>query len=142
MDKEEEERECDHSNEEHQESPKKKDAVVGCVLRSQKDFEKLDDDVVLSSKSFDVSYEDENKIEKTLEWEIIDEVEEVNLGGVNFDVDVSWKKDIKLNDHEDNSHDIFFDDFFPCVKGHAKLIDECHQNINSSHHITVVHDKN
>ena len=107
VDKEEEEREHDHSNEEHQEPPKKRDAVVGCMLRSQKDFEKLDDDVVLSSKSFDMSYEDENKIEKTLEWEMIDEVEEVNLGGVNFDIDVSWKKDIKLNDHEDNLHDIF-----------------------------------
>ena len=55
LDKEEEEREHDHSNSECQEPPKKKDAVVGCMLRSQKDFEKLDNDVVLSSKSFDMS---------------------------------------------------------------------------------------
>ena len=139
-DKEEEEKEHDHANDEYHESTKKKEALVGCMLRSQKDFEKLDDDVVLSSNSFGMSYEDENKIEKTLKWEIIDELKVVNLGGVNFDIDVSWKKDIKLNDNEDNLHNIFFDDFFPCVKGHAKLIDEYHQNPNSSYHITVTHD--
>ena len=56
------------------------------------------------------------KIKKTLEWEMVDEVKEVNLGGVNFDVDVSWKKDIKLNDREDNSHDIFLMTFFHVQK--------------------------
>ena len=35
----------------------------------------------------------------------------------------------------------FFNGFFPCAKVHAKLIDEHHQNINSSCHITVIHDK-
>ena len=27
------------------------------------------------------------------------------------------------------------------MKGHAKLIDEYHQNVNSSYHITIIHDK-
>ena len=35
-----------------------------------------------------------------------------------------WKKDIEINEDESNLHDIFFDEFFPCVEGHAYLIDE------------------
>ena len=49
-------------------------------------------------------------------------MEEVNLGGVNFDVDVSWKKDIKLNDHEDNLHDIFLMTFFHVQKVMPNLL--------------------
>jgi len=37
-------------------------------------------------------------------------------------------------------NDIFFDYFFPCVTGHAKLIDEYHSSRNSPYYSTVQND--
>ena len=92
VDRGEEEKEYDHYVEELQESHSKKDPVIACMVKCQREFQKLDDEVVIDAKKFDMLYEDENKIEKKLEWEIVAETEECDLGGVDFDLDVSWKK--------------------------------------------------
>ena len=44
-----------------------------------------------------MTHEDENKIGKFLQQEIVDDTEMFDLEGVNFDLDMSWKKTVIIN---------------------------------------------
>ena len=65
----------------------------------------------------------------------------VDFGGVDFETDVEWKKDITWKEDNSDLAEIFFEHFFPCVKGHAKLIDDYHSSKNSPYYLTVERDK-
>ena len=54
---------------------------------------------------------------------------------------IQFKKDIQIEPDNSNLIDIFFDEFFPCVKGHAKIIDEYHSQKDSTYYLTVRNDK-
>ena len=64
-----------------------------------------------------------------------------DLEGVDFDIDMIWKKNITLNEDENNLVDVHFEYFFPRIVGHTKLIDECYSNMNSPCWKLVCHDK-
>ena len=53
-----------------------------------------------------------------------------------FKVDIPWNPDRSKNDYSK----IFFDYFFPCLKGKAKVLDEYHADVRSSAHNYVAHD--
>ena len=50
------------------------------------------------------------------------------------------EKDIEVNDNMDLNA-VFLDDFFPCIEGHAKLIDDYLSPRNSLYYSTVKYDE-
>ena len=144
VDPAEEEKEYDHVVEDMHTSPsKEKDKANSLppMILCQQQFTNLNNDVVLDAATFDMKYEDENKDEKILNWEIVPVMDKVEWGDIDFELDVEWKKDIAIDEEDGNLADIFFDEFFPCIEGHGELIDDYHSNKNSPYHNTVQHDR-
>ena len=63
-----------------------------------------------------------------MEWGTIDRTDSIDLRGVDLDAEVEWRKDIELNPNDENLSEVYFEHFFPCAKGHAKLVDECNSS--------------
>ena len=57
-----------------------------------------------------------------------DDSESTYLGGVDFSLDVEWRKDIERNHNDENISEACFERFFSCVKVQTKLIDEHHSS--------------
>ena len=128
----EEEVECDHENDDlndEDSSPKNTEQ-----MDSIKKFCNMSDEEIRRAKIFTLK-DGGNEIV----WDILADDEYLMWNEINSDLDI-WNNGIELND-DTNLNDIFFDDFFPCVKGHAKLIDEYHSSRNSPYYSTVRNDR-
>ena len=69
----------------------------------------LEDDAAMTSvETFDIPRQDETKSEKTLGQEIFDEKDVCDIEGANFDMGALEKKEILLNENEDNLRDMCF----------------------------------
>ena len=55
---------------------------------------------------------------------------------MNYPESLQLKQEIDFEGGK-NLADILFDDFFPCVAGHAKLMDEYHNDPHSPYYNTV-----
>ena len=88
-----------------------------------------------------MKHQDDKQIDKKLEWVTIDDEYSVNLGGIDFESDAEWKKDIELNPNDDNLAELHFEHLFLCVKGNTKLIDEFNYSRKSPCYSSVKHDK-
>ena len=67
----------------------------------------------------------------------------MNLSGVDFESDVEWNVDVELCPNDDDLVEASFEHVFSHMKGHAKVIDECHSSLNppycgSDNHETIV----
>ena len=75
-----------------------------------------------------MKYHDEKKVEKNLEWDKIVDMRSIHLGRVDFGTCGESRKDIELDPNDRNLSEVCFENLFPCVKGHAKIIDEYHSS--------------
>jgi hypothetical protein len=75
-----------------------------------------------------------------IEWNIVPDDEHVNWPTPNIPNNVEYLRSVQLDDDSDLS-DIFFAEFFPCVTGHAMLIDEFHSSPKSPYFLTVCNDR-
>ena len=72
---------------------------------------------------------------------MIDNADSIDLWGVEFDVEVEWRKDMESNPSNKNLSEAHFEHLFPHAKVHAKLIDENHSSRRSLCYSTVKHRK-
>ena len=63
-----------------------------------------------------MKHHDDEQLQKELEWDRIDATNSVNFGGIDFDAQVEWRKDIELNANGENFSEVHFENFFPCTK--------------------------
>ena len=75
-----------------------------------------------------MKFYDDKKLEKEFEWNIKDNKYYIDLGGVDFDTEVEWKKDIKLNPNNEHVLKVYFEHLFPRMKVHANFFDEHHSS--------------
>ena len=61
------------------------------MLKCQSEFQILDDDGVKSIEVFDVLHEDKHKVDQKLEWEIANNVNYFDLGGIDISMHVELK---------------------------------------------------
>jgi hypothetical protein len=100
----------------------------------------METDTLSSTKKFDLRWgpgDDED-----INWKILADGEHITKDplGVPNSVDyVSADDDNELSDDTD-LNDLFFEQFFPSVVGHAKIIDEFHADPISPFHSTVTND--
>ena len=66
-----------------------------------------------------------------MEWGSIDDTDYINLGGVDFQSDVEWKKEIELIPNGENLLEVRFEHFFPSAKPHYKLINQFYSSQRS-----------
>ncbi len=74
------------------------------------------------------------------EGEILKDEEDLQWDAIELPDDVEYLKDIDVDD-DTNLNKIFFDHFFPSVKGHAKTLDKYHASTSSPMYKTVKDDK-
>jgi len=121
------------------EEEKKKKASI--YHQSLKTFTDLSTEEVESAKLFEMKYG--NGDNDVIEWEMIlgdnEHITEDN-DHMEWPDDLQVKKDINFDDSKDLAA-IFFEDFFPCIQGHAKLIDEFHMDVRSPMFQTVQDEK-
>ena len=138
----EEEVECDHSNADlsviKRSTAKDKEAQAKCI----NDFCVKEEADILAATKFKMNYFKEYGDPETdfIEWDIVPDTESVDWDEVDLTGETEWRKKIAV-DHKSNLNNIFFEHFFPCVTGHAKLIDEYHSSRNSPYYSTVKNDK-
>ena len=142
VDENEEEKEYDHENNPLEEE-EKEESNNNPQIQSANEFCERDDDDIKNENTFEMKYKDFNtKDEKVLEWKILKDNEYINWGELQFDIQLAeWKKEIAIDADEKNLIDIFFEHFFPCIKGHAKLLDKFHSNRNSPYYHTYKNDQ-
>ena len=61
-------------------------------LTSQKEFVKINDDLVKLATNFALKHHDEKKDEKEIEWEIVPNSGDFDLEGFYFSIEVQCKK--------------------------------------------------
>ena len=128
----EEEVECDHVNVDLNEEVivPNKDEHKDCITA----FCDMSDEEVMNAMTFTLK-----DSTTTIVWDILPDGEYIEWDEVKSNGE-TWKKEIEIN-NDTIMNDIFFDDFFPCIKGHAKLIDDYHSSRNSPYYSTVRNDQ-
>ena len=128
----EEEVECDHVNVDlnTEVCVPKKDDHNECITK----FCDMSDEEIMNARTFTLK----NATDEIV-WDILPDGESLEWDEIKSDGE-TWKKGIEV-DEDTILNDVFFDDFFPCIKGHAKLIDDYHSSRNSPYYSTVRNDK-
>jgi len=124
---------------EEEEEKKKKLSVYHEALKSFTEMSKED---IQAARLFEMKYG--NGDNDVIEWEILRDDEHITEDNdhMEWPDDLEVKKDIDFNmNNQVFLADIFFKDFFPCIKGHAKLIDEFHTDQRSPMFQTVREEK-
>ncbi len=104
-------------------------------------FCSLETDTLSSAKKFDLRWGPGD--DEVINWKILADGEHITEDPLDVpnSVDyVSADEDNELSDDTD-LNDLFFEQFFPSVVGHAKIIDEFHADHRSPFHSTVTNDK-
>ena len=91
---------------------------------SVKEFLEMDDEQIAEATTFNYKYGEEEK--EFIKWTILKDTEDITEDPlnipkeVNYTTEIPWDPDVNKNDY----NSIFFDHFFPSIKGHAKIIDD------------------
>jgi len=127
----EEEVECDHINADinAEEFTTKKDKHKECIAK----FCNMGDNEIKDATTFTLK-----DASNEIVWNILPDGEAMHSDEINVNGE-TWKKIAEVDENA-NLNEIYFDHFFPCIKGHTKLIDEYHSSINSPYYSTVQHD--
>jgi Transposase IS4 len=108
------------------------------------EFCSLEDDILANAKTFDYQFTD-NPADKVT-WKIFGDQEYVREEDDPMDTyteEAVFKTEINFgsDDSFEDLSKLFFEHFFPDVKGHAKLLDEFHSDSRSPLFTTVKNDK-
>jgi hypothetical protein len=148
VDPSEEEQEFDHvPHDASNPSPEDDETATqrGSVIEnSTKDFCALPNDILADAKVFDYHYGPDN--DEIIKWQILEDGCHI---GPDEDFLVvpeasAFKKAIAFDPADPDSCDynkVFFDDFFPSIEGHARLMDEFYSDPSSPYYATVQADK-
>ena len=122
---------------EEEEERKKK---LSTYHQSIESFKSLSQDEMMTAKLFELRYGNGNN--DILEWEILPDNVHITEDNdhMEWPDDLQMKKDIQFDDNSKLT-DIFFHEFFPCITGHAKLIDDFHSDARSPFYQTVQDEK-
>ena len=122
---------------EEEEEKKKRQSVYH---QSIDGFGSLSKEEMETAKLFEMKYG--NGDNEVIEWEILPDNVHITEDNdhMEWPDDLELKKDINFDDNNALA-DIFFNDFFPCITGHAKLIDEFHTDMRSPMFQTVQDEK-
>ena len=80
--------------------------------------------------------------DEVVDWKILGDDEHITEDPISIPCTVAYTspaKDYELDDMTDLNK-LFFDEFFPSVVGHAKVIDDFHADPRSPFYTTVMND--
>jgi hypothetical protein len=134
----EEEKEFDHTSTVADDCAEITNKKCGPQQAAANDFCGLSNDVIARKAIYKMQHGKEDN--EFLSWRILKDGENLEWETIELHDDVEYLKDIDIDD-DTNLNAIFFDHFFPSLKGHAKTIDKFHASKNSPMNKTVTDDK-
>jgi hypothetical protein len=110
---------CAEINRGRKEDPMKASAKLFCGMEK---------DIIATATTYHMQYG--NAEGEVIDWKIVPDDEHLDWAMPDIPTNVEFLREIPL-DVDSDLCDVFFEEFFPSVKGHAKLIDEFHSNSKS-----------
>jgi hypothetical protein len=107
------------------------------IKASADGFCTLDKDSLCGALTYDMRYGKE--VGDKIVWRILRDSESMDLGMPDMDGTEQFKKDIDLDEDTDLG-DVFFSEFFPCIVGHAAIIDDFHGSRRSHYYSKIQND--
>jgi hypothetical protein len=97
----------------------------------------MEKDIIATATTYHMQYGHAEG--EVIDWKILSNDENLDWAMPNIPNNVEFQQDIELDD-DNGLCDIFFEEVFPCIKGHGKLMDEFHSNTKSPYFLAVFND--
>jgi hypothetical protein len=123
-----------------EEGNNRRKAKPGPLRQSEIDFVKLSEDNLEAMNEYEMKYDKDGN---SLKWKILQDTEYLKQDDdrMKYPDGPTLLREIDFGSGDKSLADIFFDEFFPSIVGHALLMDKYLSDIRAGYHTTVMNKK-